>query len=228
MFFNSSNPLYIAIIGDIVSSKELDNRNECQRKLKKILNSINGKYEAGIASKFMITLGDEFQGLLKNGADTVKIISEIEVKMYPIRIRFGIGIGKITTDINSDIPLGADGPAYYNARKMMEVIKSTEKKNRSSDSNIMIASEDNASLDRLVNTILSLSTAIKSKWTDRQREIAFDCIEHGDNQVKAAERLGISQSSVQKGLSNANYYSYKNAMDIISETLAEIRVVKDV
>jgi len=225
MFFFFYDKAYIAIIGDIVQSKELNNRNECQEKLKTVLNSINKKYTESIASKFMITLGDEFQGLLKNGVDTMNIISEIEITMYPVQIRFGIGIGRITTDINSDIPLGADGPAYYNARKMVDSIKNAEKKNKTSDFNIMIASEENAAIDVLLNSILSLSTTIKNKWTDRQREIAYDCLEYGDNQIKAAERLGISQSSVQKSLSNSGYYSYKNAMDTISEALADIKVV---
>ncbi|MEL7654657.1 MAG: SatD family protein [Bacillota bacterium] len=225
MFFNLNHKLYIAMIGDIVQSKELENRKECQDKLMTVLDSINKKYTESIASKFMITLGDEFQGLLKNGADTMRIISDIEIKMFPVKIRFGIGIGRITTDINSDIPLGADGPAYYNARKMVELIKKTEKKNKTTDINIMIASEDNQSTDILLNTILTLSSAIKNKWTDRQREIVFDCIEHGDNQVRAAERLGIGQSSVQKSLSNTDYYSYKKAMDTIADALAEIKVV---
>ncbi len=228
MFFFFQDHVYIAIIGDIVQSKELKDRKECQKKFMTVLNAINKKYAEGIASKFMITLGDEFQGLLKNGTDTMRIVSEIEMKMYPVQIRFGIGIGKITTDINSEIPLGADGPAYYHARKMIEAIKGTEKRNKTSDSNILIASEDNAVVDTLLNTILSLCTTVRKKWTDRQREIAFDCIEYGDNQVKAAERLGISQSSVQKSLSNSGYYSYKNAMDIVSEVFAQIKVNQDV
>ena len=225
MFFFFNDKFYVAMIGDIIQSKELENRNECQKRLKTVLNSINKKYEESIASNFMITLGDEFQGLLKNGVDTMSIISEIEIKMHPVEIRFGIGIGRITTEINADIPLGADGPAYYNARRMVESIKSIEKKNRATELNVMIASEENPSLDILLNTILSLSAAIKNNWTNRQKEIAYDCIQHGDNQVKAAERLGISQSSVQKSLSNASYYSYKKAMDTISEALAEIRVI---
>ena len=224
MFFSNKDKLYLAVIGDIIQSKELENRSECQERLNAVLDSINQKYTSSIASRFMITLGDEFQGLLKDGADTLNIISEIEIRMYPVRIRFGIGVGRITTEINSDIPLGADGPAYYNARRMVESIKSSQKKNKTPDVNIMIASEHNEPVDNLLNTILTLSAAIKNKWTDRQREIAFDCLLTGDNQVKAAARLGISQSSVQKSLSNAGYYSYKKAMETISNVLSEIKV----
>ena len=51
----------------------------------------------------MITLGDEFQGLLKNGSAAVFIIDKIEREMYPIKFRFGLGVGEITTDINSNM-----------------------------------------------------------------------------------------------------------------------------
>ncbi|MGB4438298.1 MAG: SatD family protein, partial [Sedimentibacter sp.] len=57
---------YIAIIGDIVNSKKIDNRNDVQIKLKSLLKRIDEKYTDDIASDFMITLGDEFQGLLKD------------------------------------------------------------------------------------------------------------------------------------------------------------------
>lgn len=220
---------YVAVIGDIIQSKKLENRNESQKKLYDILTSINEKYASDIASKFMITLGDEFQGLLGCGENAMNIISEIEIKMYPIKIRFGIGLGEITTSINREIPLGADGPAYHNARSMIERLKSMERKAKSSYSDMMIASQgDNATVDMLLNSILSLCSTIKKKWSQRQREIVFAHIESADNQNRTAEKLGIKQSSVNKGLSNAAYYTYKNSLDIVASVLSEIKVGQNV
>ena len=79
---------YIAIIGDIKSSKKLSDRKAVQDKLKRVLMKVNEKYDRDIASKFTITLGDEFQGLLCNGKNIIKIIFEIENCMWPIDIRF--------------------------------------------------------------------------------------------------------------------------------------------
>jgi hypothetical protein len=215
---------YVAIIGDIIQSKKLDNRKDSQIKLQDVLNSINKKYVKDIASNFMITLGDEFQGLLKCGENTINIISEIELEMYPVQIRFGIGTGEITTNINRDFPIGSDGPAYHNARKMIESLKNMEKKIKAGYSNIMIATQgDNSSADMLLNSIFSLCATIKKKWTKRQREIVFAYIKSENSQIKAAEKLEIKQSSVNKGLSGAEYYSYKNALDIISTVLSEIK-----
>ena len=63
MSVNSKN-IYVAIIGDIIDSKKIKNRNEVQQKLKHVLSKINQSYDDIIAANFIISLGDEFQGLL--------------------------------------------------------------------------------------------------------------------------------------------------------------------
>lgn len=219
------NVSFIAVIGDIVNSKSLSDRYQVQDKLKNILDEINVKYRRCIASNFMITLGDEFQGLLKCGKDTIGLISEIEIAMLPVRLRFGIGVGDIYTEINRDLPLGADGPAYYNARKMIDELKENEKKYETNYSNIMISSQGtNELIDELLNSIFSLCAALKMKWTPRQREIINSYIASDKNQYKAAEKLGITQSSVNKALDNASYYSYQKAVEIINIALSQIGV----
>ena len=65
-FFFTSNP-YIAIIGDIKKSKKIKEREIFQNQLNSILKKVNQLYSSSISSKFTITLGDEFQGLLHSG-----------------------------------------------------------------------------------------------------------------------------------------------------------------
>lgn len=226
--FSFDAPPYIAIIGDIISSKEIRDRYEAQQKLTIILNQVNKIYANDIAAKFMITLGDEFQGLLDIGKNTINIIQLIERGMNPIRIRFGIGVGDIRTEINPDIPLGADGSAYHNARKMIDEIKKSEKKQMESRYDMKICIDDFSEIADLMNSIFSLCTALRSKWTSRQTEIIYDRMEHGDNQVDAAKRMGITQSSIQKGLAASNYYTYANSMELISTYLEQIKENKNV
>jgi len=229
MFFSFDTKPYIAVIGDIIESKKLEDRYESQIRLKNVLEYVNNRYPRDIESKFMITLGDEFQGLLKTGVHVIDLIEYIQISMFPVQIRFGIGVGKIVTEINQQVPFGADGSAYHNARNMINDLKTAEKKNKMSNANIMIASDgDHADTVLLINTILSLCTTLRQKWTDLQREVAFDCILNGGNQREVAMRLNTIQPSVQKALSNADYYSYKRAMDIVSKTLSEIKVNSDV
>lgn len=215
---------YVAIIGDIVDSKKLSNRNSVQQKLKQVLEDINNKFSEDIASKFTITLGDEFQGLLKNRENIMRIVCEIEMAMTPIQIRFGIGIGDISTDINSNNSLEIDGPAYHRARRMIKNIEGKRYQYTESYSDILICSDDcNVEIDELLNSILSVCTALKSKWTERQKEIIYAYITNDENQYKAAYNLNIGQPSVNKSLRSSKFYTYKSAIDTVNSFLSKER-----
>lgn len=218
---------YIAIIGDIKESRKLSDRKNVQIKLKDVLAGINRRYLESISAKFTITLGDEFQGLLCEGKNVIDIIEEIQREMSPIQIRFGIGVGEITTDINSEMALGADGPGYYKAREAIEVLKKSEPKSKTQASDIRIEIEDDRnSVAVMLNTIFALMAVIQNNWSERQREIILEFDKNKCSQSECAERLDISQSSVQRGLVNGNYYAYKEAKDTVNNVLKEIGEVR--
>ena len=130
---------YYAIIGDIKRSKKIENRCEIEEKLKKILDNVNSIYNNDISAKFLITLGDEFQGLLEITAPILEIIKYIQREIYPIKLRFGVGIGNVSTLINHEAAIGADGPAFYAAREMIEFLREQEKKLKKQAADIQIS-----------------------------------------------------------------------------------------
>ncbi len=215
---------FVAIIGDMKDSRHLENRKEVQTHLQKILNQVNKKYEKDIASRFLITLGDEFQGLLYTGKDVLRIISEIRIQLYPVCLRFGIGFGKITTDIRAEMALGADGPGYYRAREAVEQLKEREKRNRPVPSDICLKmDEKDRGTEVMLNTIFNLIYVVEKGWTIRQREIIWDMFLYEDGQQNTARRLNISQPTVQKALAAGGYYTYENALKNAAEILGEIK-----
>ena len=130
---------YYAIIGDIKRSKKIENRCEIQEKLKKIPDNVNSIYNNDISAKFLITLGDEFQVLLEITAPILEIIKYIQREIYPIKLRFGVGIGNVSTLINHEAAIGADGPAFYAAREMIEFLREQEKKLKKQAADIQIS-----------------------------------------------------------------------------------------
>ena len=139
-------------------------------------------------------------------------------------MRFGIGIGKITTDVNKEMALGADGPGYYKARNAIEYLKDNENKKQAIAADVRFEVEsDNQATTIMLNTILELMTAIKESWSDRQREIIWNMLEYQDSQINVAKRLKIQQPAVQKSFSKGKYYAYKDALDTIGKALEEIR-----
>lgn len=215
---------YVAIIGDIVGSKKIKNRQDIQKQFKAVLSEVNKRFTTDIASEFMITLGDEFQGLLKSRQNVMKIVREIEMAMTPVELRFGIGVGEVSTMIDFKNTLEMDGPAYHRARAMMDTMHEMKTQYSVRQTNIMIASgDDNREIDELMNATLSVCSALKSKWTDRQKEIVHHYLTHDENQYKTATALDIGQSSVNKALKSTRFYSYKAAMDVIEKFLSENR-----
>ena len=220
-----SDRSFIAIIGDIRGSRSLTQRREIQENLGIILQEINEGFEADIAAKFLITLGDEFQGLLFDGRSLLKIIEKIKMSLYPVTFRFGIGMGRITTDIYPEMALGADGPAFYRARSAIELLKENESKKKAVLSDLSFRFEEkNSTTERLLNTAFTLLYSLEHTWTDRQREIITDQLVHQDGQKASALRLGITQSAVHKALSAGSYYTYEKALKEITSVMEEISI----
>jgi hypothetical protein len=68
--------MYCAVIGDLIDSKKIkpEERKVLQEKLRLLLERVNNDYSSYIAANFLITLGDEFQGLLIASFPAVEII----------------------------------------------------------------------------------------------------------------------------------------------------------
>lgn len=213
------NQRYLVIIGDMIGSRAIKNRNAIQIKLRDALETINDVYAQAIASKFIITLGDEFQGVLHSGFESMEIIQRVQQTMESVRFRFGIGVGSLSTPLSPDISIGADGKAFHLAREMISQVKMQEGKKATPKTDILIGIEGHEGTGPLLNTICSLCWAIRKSWTDRQREVFATLQIYGGTQGEIAKRLGITQSSVQKSLANSQYYTYKKAVDQVAQEL---------
>jgi hypothetical protein len=202
--------MYIAVIGDLIKSKDIQSRAEVQSKLRITLDNMNHRYASSIASDFTITLGDEFQGVLNHGTLILEILDRIIFEMKPVEIRFGIGIGGIVTEIDRNQSLGADGPAYWNAR---EAIISVRDNNDYETSKIFIVGESDSRWLKVVNESLRMCDFLASKWRDSQMEFMHLMIQnHGyDTEIKQTDvsrELGISIQMVNKKIQNTGYFNF--------------------
>lgn len=209
---------YIVVKGDIIDSRNAKDRDKLQQQLSEYLKTINEQYKNVIAAEFMITSGDGFQGLMNNADHLFDITNLIEE--LPINIRFGIGIGEVSTEINPKNSAVIDGPCYHLADDMLNRIKTEETQNTAKRANIQMAS--NTPNDGIINGLLSLRYVIKSSWTKRQHEVIGMYISHDENQYKTAAVLGVNQSTVSRALKATNFYSVKSAETEV------IRFIKDV
>lgn len=116
--------MFLTMICDIKNSRLIENRQNVQLELIDTLKKCNLKFEKYIISPFIITLGDEWQGLLKEDAPYLDILNFFKTSL-PNNIEFytGIGIGAITIH-NFELTVNQlDGPSFYLARKALKYAK---------------------------------------------------------------------------------------------------------
>ena len=201
--------MYLALIADVIDSKMVQERFNLQKQLEKTLRKMNELFGDYLASCFTLTLGDEFQALLKVDAPVFQIIDTLRSELSPTQLRFGIGLGEIVTAIDPLQSIGADGPAYWNARAAINLV---HQKNDYGNTQIYFSS-GNDSKDLLVNALIASGEAIRSGWRGSQEEILLDLIKrfvYSENfsQQDLAQSLDINPSALSKRLKSSSIRVY--------------------
>lgn len=201
--------MYLALIADVIDSKMVQERFNLQKQLEKALRKMNELFGDYLASCFTLTLGDEFQALLKVDAPVFQIIDTLRSELSPTQLRFGIGLGEIATAIDPLQSIGADGPAYWNARAAINLV---HQKNDYGNTQIYFSS-GNDSKDLLVNALIASGEAIRSGWRGSQEEILLDLIKrfvYSENfsQQDLAQSLDINPSALSKRLKSSSIRVY--------------------
>jgi len=192
------------ITADIKESKKLKKRARIQERLKKSLNEINKKYHSELIAGFMITLGDEFQGVLKTPSCWYDVVLDLQEKLE-FDIYYGIGVGSIDTEFSSK-STEMDGPSFHRSREALEEAKRLKRR-------IVIKTGGD---DTIINVILALMEAIKEGWTQRQKEIITFYRRHrGLSYEKIAENYGVTKQAISKILHAAHWNIITEAEDCI-------------
>lgn len=196
---------YIAVIADVVGSRNIERsqRRALQRRLTNLMASFNRDFRAAIASKFVITLGDEFQSLLQRASVIPDLIWRLEEEFPTIEFRVSFGFGTLDTTLPG-YAINLDGPALHAAREAIE-----EAKKKNALGGIFLGLGD---LDEVLNGIARLLWFNRSHWTLAQRKIA-NLLRKGLSQTQVAKKLKVRKQVVSKQVLASGYVQYKAAED---------------
>lgn len=121
--------LFGVINMDIVNSRKIKDRELFQNRLMAFIETMNDKYQKKLlATPIRITLGDEWQIVLKTPAECYSIIHEFQQFLWKngIEVYTGFSIGPISTDVLMDNRM-MDGPAFILAREALIISKKNSK-----------------------------------------------------------------------------------------------------
>ena len=201
--------MYLALIADVIDSKMVQERLDLQKQVGKTLQKMNELFGDYLASRFTLTLGDEFQALLKVDAPIFQIIDTLRSELTPTQLRFGIGLGEIVTAIDPLQSVGADGPAYWNARAAINFV---HQKNDYGNTQIYFSS-GKENQDYFVNAFIASGEAIRSGWRESQEEILLNLLKRSVysetfSQQDLAQSLAINPSALSKRLKSSSVRVY--------------------
>lgn len=201
--------MYLALIADVIDSKMVQERLDLQKQVEKTLQKMNELFGDYLASRFTLTLGDEFQALLEVDAPVFQIIDTLRLELNPTQLRFGIGLGEIVTAIDPLQSVGADGPAYWNARAAINFV---HQKNDYGNTQIYFSS-GKENKDFFVNALIASGEAIRSSWRDSQEEILLNLLKRSVysesfSQQDLAQSLAINPSALSKRLKSSSVRVY--------------------
>jgi hypothetical protein len=209
-FDSNDETVYLAVIGDVRGSRQSLDRASVQERLEKGLEQVNREGESALAAAFAITLGDEFQGLLRRAETAIEILVSLEIALPGIPIRYGLGWGGLTTHLR-ERAIGMDGPCFHAARLAL----SRGKKANRWVTVCGFGEEE----DGILNGLFGLLGGVRSRWKRKQAE-TVSLRRRARYQKDVARQRGVVDSVVSDTLRAALYGPVTDAEEAMTHLLA--------
>lgn len=187
--------VYIAMICDIKGSRSLENWASVYDAITGGLKDLNKTYKPSIHIPFKFTVGDEFQGVVRNPSGVCEIINFLKTRL-PVQFYCGIGVGEVERIKKGSTAMR--GSAFYNARKALDECK---RKKRS-----FYALTGTENLDRAINSLFYFIETIESSWTKRQKEVIHYLRKNPELTLeRLAQEFNVSKQNISKILKASKY-----------------------
>ena len=199
-------PQIAVITGDIIHSREIQERPELAAVLDETFNTLKKAY-LGKEDGFEIYRGDSFQGVVSDPSQVLKVALILKSrlkcweytstanKLEAADARIAIGVGEISYRGNT---IGeSDGEAFYHAARVMENLE------KSGDTlGIMSSRED---INDALRITAKMAGAIIDQWSVANAEAIYWMLLKDLTQKNLSKQLNISQPAVNKRLQGAHY-----------------------
>lgn len=196
---------YIILMADMISSQKMP-QPVTQNEFKHIVSEINSKYRKNILSPLTITLGDEFQSVIKDVNTAIKIIIEIEEYLVfrnsSIFLRYVVHEGEIDTEINTENAHGMVGNGLTQTRKLLSYSKKTKER-------FLIAIDDNDTIYKKYRALFNLYNMFIELWGRKEGEL-IEWFLNLDDYKLVAEKVNKNRSLIWKRKKSLQIEPYKS------------------
>ena len=210
----------IALIADMVRSRDLPRlqRSQAQTGFSEFIAGLNTKYKKAILARFVVTLGDEFQGLLSDANALPDLLWDMHYNFHIRVLRVGVGFGTIDTPIGKNA-INIDGPALHHARDAIEIAKKEKLLGG-------VFFGFGETFDPACNGFARLLQFHRSRLKKQQRKVV-GLLRQSFKQSAIAEEMGISRQAVSAYAAAAGWESYLEGENGWRALLSQIQLGAD-
>lgn len=203
------------LMSDIIGSRKQDQIVLIEH-FKKCTKYINEKYSELLLSPLTITLGDEFQGVIKDLENAIRIVVDLEEFIiennFEIKLRYVVVYGNIETKINDKIAYEMLGEGLTNARMTINNMKTA--------SDRFHFSIDCIEKNTIINNSFIILQNIVDNWKiTKDHQLITNFLNFKDYKI-VAEKLNKERSLMwkrEKSLNLSSYYSVKEILKNITK-----------
>lgn len=202
---------FVAVKMDMRSSRRIRDREQAQGRFLQVMEVLNKESAPSIQARFIVTHGDEAQGMLKreSAPDVLTVIERSIDGVLPVELRFGIGMGTLSTPLQPNA-IGMDGEAWHAASRALGLARSQRKH--------VMFSGFGEQVDQQLCALANLLLYLRNGWSPEQRQ-AIELVEAGMMQSAAAQALGVSESAISQRLTAAGWHFYKDGREAVASLL---------
>lgn len=199
---------YHIVMADIIESRSKPGKT-VSRQLESIVRAANKA--PGVISPFVVTLGDEFQGIVANLHSACQSILQFEYQSLKqnveFRLRYSLHKGVIETPINRERAHGMLGPGLTRAREMLN--------EKAPGRPRVLVDLGNSSLDDTLQHLFSVLTALKDRWKVRDYALVMAMLAE-DNDSRVAKEFEKNRSQIWKRRNTLLVQEYRSIASVIA------------
>jgi len=202
---------YYILMADIIKSSQKKGA-PLMHEFSEIVDSVKQRRQEDFLSPPTITLGDEFQSVIKDLAAAVQVMLAIEeeiiIKRKSFKLRYVLHYGEIETPINPEIAWGMLGTGLATARNLLEELKGRRAER------FFLLLED-AEKDAVLNKIFFLYSAVIDDWKTKDAETLSLFLQYPDYKV-VAEKLQKDRSLLWRKEKTLRLREYNTAKALVT------------
>jgi len=199
-------------MADIIESRDHQG-DELIKSFKTIVNNMIKNHKDSFLSPPTITLGDEFQAIVKSldtGVDIIIATEEFIIKNnFEFKLRYILNYGSVETEINPKVAYEMLGEGLTSARELLSEIKKDGKR-------FVINLDSDKS--NIFNNLFYLFASIVDKWKLVDFELISSFIEKQDYK-KVAQQFKRDRASVWRKEKTLQIRQYVAAKEVIKQVV---------